>query len=149
MFIFLTFVRAKFCDRRWEAFMEHYSAQYSPIRASAWPVPQRTRRSRAESFSATSPHQQSRRGRPAAPSRSRLRVVRVVGAPSSLIALLGRFRMPLEVECLCVSPFLLLRLRLSFGLCALIIAAFLYCFGCAPFPFCVVLAPFFLLISSY
>ena len=67
----------------------------------------------------------------------------------ALIALLWRFRMPLEVECLSVSPFLLLLLWLLFGLCALTTAAFLYCFRFALHPFCVVLAPFFLLISGF
>ena len=60
----------------------------------------------------------------------------------ALIALLWRFRMPLEAECLCVYPFMFLRLWLSFGLYTPIFAAFLYCSQFALYLVCVIRAPF-------
>ena len=53
--------------------------------ASAWPMPQSLSKGRAgpERHCAQRLHPQPRRGRPAVSSRSQLRVVRVVGAPSS------------------------------------------------------------------
>ena len=69
-------------------------------------------------------HPQPRRGRPAASSRSQLRILRVVGAPS--LPCCGASACRLMPSASASLLFLLLRLWLSIGLCALTIAAFLF-----------------------